>query len=58
MKIVALVLAGLGLWALLRRGRPDARRVVVGWADGSELEPAGGTPERARLVAVAEGVLG
>ena len=57
MKVVALVLAGLGLLALLRRGRPDARRVVVGWADGSEVEPAAGTPERARLVAVAEDVL-
>lgn len=58
MKIIALALAGLGLWALLRRGRPDHRRVVVGWADGSELEPAEGTQERDRLVAVAEGVLG
>ena len=57
MKVVALVLAGLGLLALLRRGRPDARRVVVEWADGSEVEPAAGTPERARLVAVAEDVL-
>ena len=58
MKVVALVLAVLGLLALLRRGRPDTRRVVVGWADGSELEPAEGTAERARLVAIAEGVLG
>lgn len=58
MKVVALVLAGLGLWALLRRGQPDTRRVVISWADGSELEPAEGSQERARLVAVAEAVLG
>ena len=58
MKVVALVLVGLGLLALLRRGRPDTRRVVVGWADGSELEAVEGTPERARLVAIAQGVLG
>lgn len=57
MKLVALGLAVLVLLALLRRARPDPRRVVVAWADGSELELAGGTPERERLVALAEGVL-
>ncbi|MBA2294719.1 MAG: hypothetical protein H0W16_06265 [Actinobacteria bacterium] len=56
MKLVVLALAAWGLWIALRRGRPDPLRVVVAWADGSEVELASG-PERERLVAVAERAL-
>jgi len=56
MKLVVLALAAWGLWIALRRGRPDPLRVVVAWADGSEVELASGQ-ERERLVAVAERAL-
>ena len=41
MRLVLLAAAAVGAWLLLRRRRRvDEQRVVVGWADGSELELA------------------
>ena len=55
--VLGLVLAGLGVWLVLRRRTPDGLRVVVGWEDGSELELGAGSEERERLVALARGAL-
>jgi hypothetical protein len=55
-RLVLLAAAAVGTWLLLRRRRAEHRRVVVGWADGSELELRAGAP-RERLLAIAEGVL-
>jgi len=52
-KLVVLAFASWGLWLVLRRGRPDRPKVVVAWADGSEVELARGTADRERLLAVA-----
>ena len=57
MRLALLAAAAFGVWLLLRRRRADERRVVVAWADGSELELRAGTPERERLVSIAEGAL-
>ncbi len=57
MKLVLLVGAAVGAWLLWRRRRVDDRRVAVGWADGSELELRAGTPERERLLTIAEGAV-
>ena len=57
MRLVLLAAAAVGAWLLLRRRRADEHRVVVAWADGSELELRDGMPERERLVAIAEGAL-
>ena len=57
MRFVLLGVAAVGAWLFLRRRRTaDERHVVVGWADGSELELGDGTA-RERLVAIAEGAL-
>jgi hypothetical protein len=50
-----LVLGALiaGAWWLLTRRRPTPVRVVVGYADGSAIEPHDGSPERDRLLAAA-----
>ena len=57
MRVVLLAAAAVGAWLFLRRRRTaDVRRVVVGWADGSELELGDGT-SRERLVAIAEDAL-
>jgi hypothetical protein len=55
-RLVFLAAAAAGVWVLLRRRRADDRRVVVGWADGSELELQDAAP-RERLLAIADGVL-
>ncbi len=54
--LLALVLAVVGAWLLLRR-RSEAEQVVVAWGDGSELELEPRSPERERLVAVAREAL-
>jgi hypothetical protein len=54
--ILAIVLAVVGAWLLLRR-RNEAEHVVVAWGDGSELELEPRSPERERLVAVAREAL-
>jgi hypothetical protein len=56
-RLVLLAAAVVGAWLLLRRGRADEHRVVVAWADGSELELGEGVPARERLVSIAEGAL-
>jgi hypothetical protein len=56
-RLVLLAAAAVAAWLFLRRRRTaDERHVVVGWADGSELELGEGA-SRERLVAIAEGVL-
>lgn len=57
MRLLLLAAAAVGAWLLLRRRRGDDRRVVVGWADGSELELGEAVPERERLLGIAEGTL-
>ena len=57
MRLVLLAAAAVGAWLFLRRRRSgDERHVVVGWADGSELELGDGT-SRERLVSIAESAL-
>ncbi len=57
MRLVLLAAAAVGAWLFLRRRRSgDERHVVVGWADGSELELGAGT-SRERLVSIAESAL-
>ena len=57
MRLVLLAAAAVGAWLFLRRRRAaDRRRVVVAWADGSELELGEGA-SRDRLLAIAEGAL-
>ena len=57
MRLVLLAAAAVGAWLFLRRRRSgDERHVVVGWADGSELELGEGT-SRERLVSIAESAL-
>jgi len=53
-KLVALLVAGIVAWRLLRRGTGE-NRVTVGWADGSSIELDAG--QRERLLATAAGVL-
>jgi len=56
-RLVLLAAAAVVAWLVVRRRRgADERRVVVGWADGSELELGDGT-SRERLVAIAESAL-
>ena len=55
--MVALALAALGAWLVLRRRTGSERRVLVAFGDGSELELVAGSPERERLVAVAREAL-
>ena len=49
--------AAVVAWVLRRRGRDDARRVLVAWQDGSELALRPGSPDGERLVAIAQGVV-
>ena len=57
MRRALLAAAAVGAWLVLRRRRTgDERQVVVGWADGSELDLGEG-PSRQRLVSIAEGAL-
>ena len=57
MRLALLAAAAVGAWLFLRRRRAaDRRRVVVAWADGSELELGEGA-SRDRLLAIAEGAL-
>lgn len=57
MRLLLLAAAAVGTWLVLRRRRTgDERHVVVGWADGSELELGEGT-SRERLVSIAEAAL-
>jgi hypothetical protein len=56
-KVVVLAAAVAGAWWFLTRRRPDPVRVVVGYADGSALEPPDGSPERERLLHAARGAL-
>jgi hypothetical protein len=56
-RLLLLVLAGLGVWLLIRRREADDRRVVVAWDDGSELVLRHGSPERDRLAAIAQEAL-
>lgn len=55
--LVAVVLALVGAWLVLRRRHGDGGRVLVGWQDGSELELRSGSPEGERLAAVAREAL-
>ena len=57
MRLVLLAAAAVGAWLFLRRRRGGEDRVVVAWADGSELVLGDGVPERGRLVSIAEGAL-
>ncbi len=45
-RLVVLAGAAIAAWLVLRRRGGDRRRVVVAWADGSELELGSGSPER------------
>ena len=57
MRRALLAAAAVGAWLVLRRRRTgDELQVVVGWADGSELDLGEG-PSRQRLVSIAEGAL-
>ena len=56
MKLVALLVAGIAAWRLLRR-RTGENRVTVGWMDGSSIELDAGQRQRERLLATAAGVL-
>ena len=51
--LVALALAAVGVWLVVRRRSADGRRVVVAWQDGSELELRPGSAEHERLTALA-----
>jgi hypothetical protein len=57
MRLLLLLLAGVGVWLVLRSRSEKERRVVVAWDDGSELELRAGTTERERLVDVARRAL-
>ena len=59
MRLLLLGAAAVAAWLVLRRRGGDARRVVVAWDDGSEVDLAAGTsmPARDRLLEIAEGVL-
>ena len=57
MRLVLLAAAALAAYVLVRRRRADPRRVIVAWADGSEVELTADAPERARLLEVAERAL-
>jgi hypothetical protein len=55
---LVLVLAALvGAWLVYRHRHADERRVAVAWADGSEITLERGSPERERLVEIAERAL-
>jgi hypothetical protein len=55
---LVLVLAALvGAWLVYRRRHTDERRVAVAWLDGSEISLERGSPERERLVEIAERAL-
>ena len=57
MRLVVLALAAVAVVVLWRRGRSEARDVVVAWRDGVETVLPDETPERARMLAVAERAL-
>jgi hypothetical protein len=56
-RLVLLAAAAVAAYVLLRRRRTDPRRVVVAWADGSELELTPAARERDRLLELAERAL-
>lgn len=58
MRAVLLAVAALAAWLVWRRRREPRPRVHVAWQDGAELDLRGGSPEHARLVALAGRVLG
>jgi hypothetical protein len=55
--LLAVGLAAVGAWLVLRRRSEDERHVVVAWEDGSELELGLGSPVRDELISLAEGAL-
>jgi len=55
-RLVALLLAGVVVWRLLRRGGGH-ERVTVGWPDGSSIDLDEGHPQRERLLATAASAL-
>jgi hypothetical protein len=52
-RLLLLLGAGGALWWLARRRRDREPRAVVGYADGSSVEPAPGSVEHERLIAAA-----
>jgi hypothetical protein len=56
-RLALLAAAAVAAYLLFRRRRTDPRRVVVAWADGSELELTAAVPERDRLLELAERAL-
>ena len=57
MRLVLVLVALAGAWLAYRRRHADERRVAVAWADGSEISLERGSPERRRLVEIAETAL-
>ena len=53
MRVALIAVAAVAALVLWRRRGTDTTQVVVAWQDGAELAVAEGTPEHARLVAVA-----
>jgi hypothetical protein len=56
-RLLALAALVAAAWWLLTRRRPAPIRVVVGYADGSAIEPPEGSLEQERLVASARDAL-
>jgi hypothetical protein len=56
-RLVLVLVALAGAWLVYRRRHADERRVAVAWADGSEISLERGSPERRRLVEIAEPAL-
>jgi hypothetical protein len=56
-KLIFIALLAAAAWWLLTRRRPAPLRVVVGYADGSAVEPPEGSLEQERLVASARDAL-
>ena len=55
-RLLSLAAIGAAVWWLLgRRGKADASRATIGYADGSSVTLEAGSPELERLVQVAAG---